>query len=104
MTSISETISTTTSFVQNFCVFIMIVGSLNWGVTFFRVVTDSELNACKMHGNQSMVVDLLEPLKSQEFSLVVYFAVFLCGIIYIFTIIPNLMRCRCLPTVEFVSA
>jgi|TARA_A100001015_G_C14995334_1_gene715945 uncharacterized membrane protein YuzA (DUF378 family) len=89
---------------QNFCVFIMIVGSLNWGVTGIRMTMDAELDACAMHDGKSMVVDLLEPIGSQIFSLIIYYAVFVCSIIYILTIIPNLMRCRCLPTVEFVEA
>lgn len=104
MTDVSESRSSLVPLLQNFCVFIMIVGSLNWGVTAIRMVTDPDLNACSMHSNQSMVVDLLEPIGSQPFSLTIYFAVFVCSVIYILTIIPNLLRCRCLPTVEFVEA
>ena len=50
---------------QKFCVFIMIVGSLNWGVTGIRMTMDAELDACAMHDGKSMVVDLLEPIGSQ---------------------------------------
>lgn len=88
---------------QNFTVFIMIVGSLNWGVAGIRTIANADMSACVMHNNASMVADLLQPIGSPVFSLIIYFAVFASSIIYTLTIVPSLMKCRCLPAVEFVA-